>query len=392
MNALPGRILLVANNPDINDLVGRQVLQPLGYHVQIAPDVNSAILETARFAPDLVIADLDLPGLNAKDLLVAFNSQGLNVPVIVIAKKGEEQKVIQAFRLGASDYLTWPAREAEVVSAAERVLKQGQEQRARQQLDNQLKQTNQELQRRVRELTTIFAVGKAVISITDQQSLFDKIVEGMVYVAEADYGWLLVRNDQSQNFDLLSHRNLPEAWAKKMGQPLDDGLSPLVALSGETLSIHGEPLKRFKVSSLGRSAMVVPLKIRKEVVGLLMVLRKSEKPFDKNVQSLLEAIADYAAISMVNARLFRALQEAVETAQSGEQYKREQLHELRRDIYSLLQPVTYPLDLFLAGKIGKLSSDQVKALKTIREAVQKSITLVTNDRPTKPGVKIGKNQ
>lgn len=366
-------------------------MQPLRYEVQLAPDVNSAILETARFSPDLVIADLDLPGLNAKDLLVAFNSQGLNVPLIVIAKKGEEQKVIQAFRLGASDYLIWPAREAEVVAAAERVLKQGQEQRVRQQLDSQLKQTTQELQRRVRELSTIFAVGKAVISITDQQALFDKIVEGMVYVAEADYGWLLVRSDQSQTFELLSHRNLPDTWAKKMGQPLEDGLSPLVALSGETLSIHGEPLKRFKVASLGRSAMVVPLKIRKEVVGLLIVLRKSEKPFDKNVQSLLEAVADYAAISLVNARLFRALQEAVETAQSGEQYKREQLRELRKAIYSLLQPVTYPLDLLLAGKIGKLSSDQVKALKTVREAVQQSIALVANERPTKPGVKTGKN-
>ncbi len=390
MNAVPGRILLVTNHPDIGDLIGRQVFQPLGYQVQIAPDVNMAILEMARFSPDVVIADLDLPGLNAKDLLVALNSQGVNVPVIVLAQKGEEQKVIQAFRLGASDYLTWPAREAEVVAAVERVLKQGQEQRVRQQLDEKLRKTNQELEKRVRELTTIFAVGKAVISITDQRALFDKIVEGMIYVAEADYAWLLVRNDQTQTFELLAHRNLPEAWAKKIGEPLEDGISPLVALSGESLSIHGEPLKRFKVSALGRSAMVVPLKIRRDVVGLLVVLRKAERPFDQNTQSLLEAVADYAAISMVNARLFRALQEAADAAQSGEQYKREQLHEMRQEIYSLLQPATYPLDMLLAGKVGKLSSEQVKALKTVRDAVQQSITLVTNERPTKPSAKIGK--
>ncbi|MFA5873955.1 MAG: response regulator [Anaerolineales bacterium] len=46
------------------------------YHVQVAADVNAAIQYAARSAPDLVIADLNLPGLSGKDLLVALNSQG----------------------------------------------------------------------------------------------------------------------------------------------------------------------------------------------------------------------------------------------------------------------------------------------------------------------------
>jgi len=101
-----------------------------------------------------------------------------------------------------------------------------------------------------------FCRSKAVISITDQRVLFDKIVEGMVYVSEADYGWLQIRDDHLRTFVLAAHRNLPDAWAKKMGQPLDDGISSLVALSGETLAINGEPLKRFRVVSLGLSAVV----------------------------------------------------------------------------------------------------------------------------------------
>jgi FixJ family two-component response regulator len=80
------------------------------------------------------------------------------VPVIVIATKEQEGDVIQAFRLGASDYLRWPVREADVVSAVERVLKQVRSKSERETLSRQVKQTNQELQRRVRELT-IFAVG-----------------------------------------------------------------------------------------------------------------------------------------------------------------------------------------------------------------------------------------
>ncbi len=380
MNISTERILLVESDPDISDLIARQALQPLGYQVQVVGDAGSAIQLVAQTAPDLVIVDLNLPGLSGKDLLVALNSQGLQLPVIVIAEKGQENKVIQAFRLGGTDYLVWPVREAEVVAAVERAIKQVRESRARQRLDQQLKQTNQELQRRVRELTTIFGVGKAVISITDQRVLFDKIVEGLVYVAEADYGWLIVRDETSRTFTLAAHQNLPESWSKKMGQQLDDGISSLVALSGETLAINGEPLKRFKVAGLGKSAVVVPVKIHQEVIGLLVVVRKRDEPFENTMVTLLEAVADYASISLVNARLFRALQEAVEAAQKREKSKDEELETLQREIRSLLQPVTYSIELLLTGKMGGTNEVQRQALETTLAALQGVLKLIAADR------------
>ncbi|MEZ0397250.1 MAG: response regulator [Anaerolineales bacterium] len=384
MNTTGERILLVESDPDISDLIGRQALQPLGYQVQVVGDANAAILQASRFAPDLILADLNLTGLTGKDLLVALTSQGVEAPVIVIAEKGQESHVIQAFRLGAADYLLWPAREAEVVTAVERTLKQIRERRARQQLDAQLRETNQELQRRLRELTTLFAVGKAVVSITDQRVLFDKIVEGAIYVAEADYGYLLLREDEKKVFLLSAHRNLPNGWGKKIGQPLDDGISALVALSGETLAIHGEPLKRFKVSALGQAALVVPLKVQQEVIGLLVVVRKQNKAFERGTLTLLEAVADYASISLVNARLFRALQDAASIAQAGESRKREQLQEMRREIQAQLQPLLEPVDVLLAGKMGMLNQQQQEALKTVKTALLRAMQTVTADLPSQP--------
>ncbi|MGB8215219.1 MAG: response regulator [Anaerolineales bacterium] len=384
MNVPTENILLVESDPDIRELIVRQALQPLGYQVQIAEDASSAIMKAAQSTPDLVIVDLNLIGLSGKDLLVAFNSQGLQMPVIVIAEKGQENKVIQAFRLGGTDYLLWPVREAEVVSAVERALKQVRETHTRQRLDLQLKQTNQELQRSVRDLTTIFAVGKAVLSIADQRVLFDKIVEIMVYVAEADYGWLNLRDERTRTFILKAHRNLPEAWAKKMDQVLEDGVSSLVALSGETLAINGEPLKRFKIASLGLSALAVPVKIHQEVIGLLVVVRKVDRAFEGTVLSLLEAMADYASISLVNTHLFRALQEGVDTAQTGEKKKIEQLQELQQQMQSLVQSATYPIDLLLTGKIGLLSPEQQEAMENAQSLLQRAMQLFTNNRSSSP--------
>ena len=375
MNESTDCILLVESDPNIRELIANQALKPFGYRVLVPQDASAAIMQLARSTPDLVIVDLNLVGLSGKDLLVAFNSQGLQVPIIVIAEKGQEAQVIHAFRLGATDALLWPVREAEVVSAVERALKQVHERRQRQQVDQQLKQANQELQRSVRELTTIFAVGKAVLSTTDQQVLFQKIVEAMLYVADADYGWLLLRDERSHTFILNAHCNLPEPWASKVGQPLEDGVSSLVALSGETLAINGEPLKRFRLSALGHSAMAVPVKIQAEVIGLLVVIRKADRAFEGTVQSLVEAVANYTSISIVNTHLFRALQGGSDSALASEKKKLARYLDLQREMQTVLQSAGYPLDLLLTGKIGKLSPDQMAALKSSQSALQRAMQL-----------------
>jgi two-component system NtrC family sensor kinase len=387
------RILIVENNLDVSNLIARQTLQPLGYKIEVVKTAANAIQEAVRFSPDVIMTNLLLPGLSGKDLLVALNSQGLEIPVIVISETGMESDVIQAFRLGAADYLRWPAREAEIVSVVERALQQVRAYRERETLSRQLNQTNQELQRRVRELTTIFAIGKAVTSLTDQQALFDKIVEGSIYISEADSGWLLLREDNKRLYILKAQRNLPESVAEKLNQPWDDGVSSLVGLSGEPLSIHGEPLKRFKVSRLGQSVLVTPIKVRSEVIGLLVVVRKNPRPFGPDVQALLEAVADYASISLVNARLFRVLedrarsmQQAAEIAQENERNKDEVLKSVKIELSSLLAGANETVTSLLIGENTRLNATQKNLLRTAQEKLQHSNQVL--ETLTVPGLKV----
>ena len=375
------RILLVENDPDISDLIARQALRPLGYNVDVAAEAGAAIKQTVQTPPDLVIANLNLPGLSGKDLLVALTSQGLNAPLIVLAEKGQEEDAIQAFRLGATDVMFWPARDAEIVSVVERVLKQVREKRSRAALDTQIKQMNDELQRKVRELTTIVALGKAVVSITDRKVLFEKIVEGAMQVSNADMGWLLLRDESTKTFNLTSHRNLPETWAKKMGQPLDDGVSSLVALSGETLLIHGEPLAKFKVWNLGKSAAVTPIKVKQEVIGLMVVIRKSDRAFGNMEQTLLEAVADYASISLVNEQLFRAFAQNAESARSGEKKQNNLFESLRRLVYNELQSMRYPIRLMMTGRTGDLTPEQQEALASAEASIDRMAAAIQSTIP-----------
>ena len=177
------RILLVEDDPKISDLIARQTLKSMGYQVDVVSDSSSAIKKALQTPPDLIIANINLPGLSTKDLLVALTSQGVDTPLLVIANKGQEHDIIQAFRLGAADYILWPARDAEVLSVVERVFARVRSARENQRLDLQVSEINEQLHRKVRELTAIINLGKAVISITDHKILFQKIVDGAAQVA-----------------------------------------------------------------------------------------------------------------------------------------------------------------------------------------------------------------
>jgi two-component system NtrC family sensor kinase len=302
------RVLVVDEDPEVLDLISSQILEPLGYEVATAGDAAGAIQHALTFAPDLVIASLSLPGLSGKDLLVALRSQGMDVPTLVTAREGMDADAIQAFRLGATDYLVKPLREAEVVAAVERAIYEVRLRRERGQLAKQLAESNRQLERRVRELTTLSGIGKTVTSTTHQGQLFDKLMEGSLYVADADMGWVLLPDEDDPQLYLRAQRNLPSELAGKLHQPWDDGVSSLVMLSGEALAIHGDGLTQFKLGHFGEAALIAPIKVRDQSIGIIAVARKKSRPFSERAQSMLEAVADYASISLVNARLFQALE------------------------------------------------------------------------------------
>ncbi len=378
-----GRILIVESDPGLRDLIGRQSLKPLGYRVKGAELASEAIQLAGRFAPDIVIANLNLPDLSGKDLLVALASYGAERPIIVYTEKGGEANLIQAFRLGAADYVSWPIREAEVVAAVERAIAPAQARQERERMAQKLAQINKELQRRVRDLTTIFAVGKVVTSTTNQQKLFNQIVEGALKVSEADLGWLLTRDSRQKAFVLSAHRKLPANLAVRLNMPLDDGVSSLVALSGETLEIHGTPLKRFNMSKLGQAALVVPVKSQKKVIGLLIAVRKAPKAFGRSEQTLMEAVADYASIALINGRLFSALerraqrlQKVVEEVKKAEKSKADILRSVSHEVRNPLTSAKESLDEIAKRKQGQLADEQWGVIQNVQEKLQNALDMI----------------
>lgn len=341
------RILVVDEDQQVLDLLAKQVLIPLGYDVETESEGSRAVELAISFQPDLIIASLTAPGLSGKDLLVALRSQGIDVPVMVTASEGRDLDAIRAFRLGAMDYLVKPLRETEVVAALERALNEVRLRQERHDLANQLGESNRLLERRVRELTTLYGIGKVVTSTTDQNKLFAKLMEGSMYVSEADMGWMLLQDESTKQLILRAQRNLPAPFSTRMHKPWFDDVTSLVMLSGQALSIHGDGLSQFELAQFCKAALIAPTKVRDQPIGILCVAREKADPFSERDQAMLEAVADYASISLVNARLFQALearanrlQQAVDETLGPIDIEPSQLSAFRSDLGSVKDQVT----------------------------------------------------
>ena len=208
--------------------------------------------------------------------------------------------------------------------------------------------------------------------MTDQRQFFGRLLDAALKMAQADTAWLLVRDDQSQTYLLNAYRNLPAGWAKKLNQPLDDGLSSLVSLSGQSLTIHGAPLAQFKIAAVGKSAAVLPVRVHEQVVGILVAVRSADREFDRNTAAMLEALADFAAISLVYDRLLKVVDGAEAGARRTELAHKASLESLRafiRDEYRVSLP---PLEDVLAAQSRGLGMEQQQAVRTVRKSLERA--------------------
>lgn len=133
--------------------------------------------------------------------------------------------------------------------------------------------------------------------------------------------------------------------------------------------MNGSPLEKFKIAALGKAVGVIPIKIQNEVIGLLIFVRKKDRELTRDTQILLEAMADYASISLVNARLFRALAQTAENARAGEKQRYAALEFVRSTVQGEVQAASYPLNLVLTEMPGALNAEQRKALKSVQAAL-----------------------
>jgi CheY-like chemotaxis protein len=118
------RKVLLVDDEDSLRKVMKDLLEREGYIVTEARDGVQALDQVDRVGPDIIVLDLNLPGLDGYGVLSHLRSRPATsgIPVIVLTAKGDEDNEVRVFELGADDFLTKPFRARALSARLEAVL------------------------------------------------------------------------------------------------------------------------------------------------------------------------------------------------------------------------------------------------------------------------------
>ncbi|GAL77405.1 dolichyl phosphate glucosyltransferase [Algibacter lectus] len=100
-------------------------LTDLGYEVVIETDANQAISVYNTFNPDLVIVDINMPGVSGLDIVkYVRNSKNGDTPIMVLSGNTEDKVITEGFDLGINDYMKKPLSLNEISARVKRLIGQ----------------------------------------------------------------------------------------------------------------------------------------------------------------------------------------------------------------------------------------------------------------------------
>ena len=120
------RLLLAEDDELLASLLNYR-LEKSGYQVSLSNNGKEVKDQLGKEMPDLIISDIMMPYFSGLELIdYVRNELKSNTPIIIISSAGNEENVLNAFNLGANDFISKPVSPAELIVRVERELAKSQ--------------------------------------------------------------------------------------------------------------------------------------------------------------------------------------------------------------------------------------------------------------------------
>lgn len=116
------KILVVEDDPGIAAVV-EDSLDFEHHTVEVVSDGALAFEYLSQYQYDLIVLDVELPGLTGLQIARKFRSKGGETPILMLTGKSELEDKMAGFNVGVDDYLTKPFHPTELVARAHAILK-----------------------------------------------------------------------------------------------------------------------------------------------------------------------------------------------------------------------------------------------------------------------------
>jgi signal transduction histidine kinase len=247
----------------------------------------------------------------------------------------------------------------------------------------------QQLARSVEELTALSSVGQAVTSTLDLQTVLDTVTSHAIQLSGADAAAIHEYDEAAELFHLRATRGFgPRVEQRVRETPVrrGEGVLGTAALTREVVQV---PDLTQEASYTGRrlsdlldagfrAMLAVPLLREQQLVGGLVVARKTPGEFSADVVSLLRTFATQSALAILNAQLFRALEDKSRELEVASRHKSEFLAAMSHELRTPLNAVIGFSEVLLERMFGELNPKQEEYLHDIVASGRHLLSLIND--------------
>lgn len=312
-------VLVVDDEPSIRETL-RAYLERLGIpRVETAENGKTALAALNRRFYDYVFMDLMMPEMSGMEALKELRQNGRPSSVIVMTGYPSMEKVIQAIQNGASDFLVKPFRLQDIKVSMERIhrlhglMKRNWFLSKELEQKEQVEMLNDQLQRKIREKTTLYDIIDSLSKINRPEEIYDYMVEKAADACDASRACFLLRDPSRSSLLSFTEHGAPE---------LRPGLQIAVETDAQGRQVVDAGFVRRFLSdgnldpvfvdeaTCGERLVAVPFRIRKEPFGLLLAAgKKKPDAFGKEEEFILNFLTERAALNIENMALYDSLKE-----------------------------------------------------------------------------------
>ena len=380
------RVLVVDDEPSVVE-VFREFLSEQGYGLTLAASGEEAVRRLPECRPDIILTDLNLPGVSGLEVMRSAKSIDPEVCVVVVTGYASASTAIDALRQGAYDYVTKPFDLGDVLQIVERGLANRRLKVLNRELLEELRQKNEilrqhehELRERVRvatlQMTSLYEVGNEISANLELEPRLAVICDRAATLSASHAALVYLRREQNDSFWPAWARGVPIAAGEEsdacfvsgqgfLGRSVRDQVPVRVDYPGPS-----EPLTLPGVAGGFQNALAVPLVAENQVIGVLCVVDKASG-FTADDEGFLALFASQAAIAVRNSQLF-------EHTKSLDRLKSEFVAVVSHEIRTPLTSVKGAVELLADEHYFKNSEQQAKLL-TIAHANAERLLVLINE-------------
>lgn len=379
--------ILVVDDEDQVVQIFRDLLTQQGYDVVSCDNGDDAITMVTTGSFDLVLTDINLPGVDGLEVVRAAKAADKDTVVILITGYASTTTAIDALRQGAYDYITKPFDLWETAKAIERGLESRNLILENRRLIVELERANAELQeheeilrRKVERATyrlgTLYEAGKAMSLSLSLQATCDVVVAQAARVTGARACLLFLHDQGSDEFEAIAGIGLTPDRYQKLRYAMGVGFHGQVVQSAEPALVTGIAeavgVEEVLAALHAESALIVPLLSNESVIGTITAVNLAEgAEFTADDAEGLKMLASQAAIAVTNAILYERTKEL-------DRLKSEFVAVVSHEVRTPLTSINGSLELLGDERFHKLPAPQKELLAICQANTQRLISLIND--------------